>query len=89
MKKVIWLLLIPGILLASVAAVLAFAMGSSEPEWTCSCEAADWSYVGPNGSDESEAHFDATHHTTTCKRTDQAAKLMDRVFGVIFPEHEA
>ena len=88
MKKVVWLLLIPGLLLASIAVALVVLMESGEPEWTCSCENGEWSYIGPNGSDESKTHLDATGHSTSCKRTDQSAKFMDRVFGLIFPEHE-
>jgi hypothetical protein len=89
MKKTALLLLVPGLVLASLGVGLAVLMGSSDPNWTCSCENKEWNYLGPDGPDESRSHLDATGHTTSCERTDSSAKLMDRVFGFIIPGHEA
>ena len=90
MKKTAWLILIPGLALAGLGAALAVLMHVGDPKWTCSCAGTDrWQYVGPNGIEESGSHLDATGHTTSCKRTDWVAQVMDRVFGLIFPGHEA
>ena len=85
MKQTTWLVLIPGAILASLGVALIVLMNVGSPIWTCSCDDADhWQYVGPNGVAEGESHFDAARHTTSCKRTDRAAKVMDRVYGLIF-----
>jgi hypothetical protein len=90
MKKTAWLILLPSLVLASVAVALIVLINMGDPVWTCNCDSADhWHYVGPNGAEESEMHLDATGHITSCKRTDWAAKVMDRVYGLIFPGHEA
>ena len=88
MKTGAWFFLIPGLLLAVCAIALIAIMTIGTPEWSCSCSGSDhWSYKGPDMG-ESEKHFDATRHTTSCKRTDQSAKILDRVFGLLFPGHE-
>ncbi|MCC8627992.1 hypothetical protein [Xanthomonas vesicatoria] len=79
--------LIPGLLLAFAAIALAVLTGSGHPQWTCRCTGADrWHYLGAEGVAESNAHFDTTKHTTSCKRTDRAAQITDRVYGLLFPD---
>jgi len=87
-KKTAWLVFLPGVVAATLAVVLMVAMEASDPEWLCSCDAGDWHYVGPNGVEGGRDHLDATGHATSCKRTDGAAKIMDRVFDAIFPDQE-
>ncbi len=90
MTKTARFLLAPGFVFASLAIALIVLMSVGTPEWTCTCDGKDsWKYVGPNGIDQGSQHLDATGHATSCKRTDFSGKVMDRVFGLIFPEHEA
>jgi hypothetical protein len=88
-RSALLLLLVPGAVLATLGVGLALLMSLGTAVWTCSCAGGDnWSYVGPDGFEESSAHLDATGHETSCERTDWSAKVLDRVFGFIFPEHE-
>jgi len=90
MKSAVWLFLIPSAGLVALGATVAVLMDSGTPEWTCICDTADhWRYVGPNGIDESKSHFDLTGHSTSCRRTDRAARIQDKLFKVIFPDHGA
>lgn len=86
MRKAAYILLIPGLLLACAAITLAVLMASGTQQWTCSCDGADhWHYISAEGIPQSRSHFDTTKHATSCKRTDRAAKLSDRVYGLLFP----
>lgn len=87
MKKRIWLPLVSASVVAMFCITIAF-IEMADPEWTCSCGRNDWHYVGRDGVEESESHLVATGHMTSCKRVDQAARFMDRVYGFIFSGHE-
>ncbi|AOD13803.1 hypothetical protein PD5205_00522 [Xanthomonas fragariae] len=68
---------------------LAVLMESQDPQWTCSCEDSDhWHYVSSDEIEESESHLQATGHTPSCKRTDRIAKIMEQVYGIIFPDQK-
>lgn len=84
-KKRPWLILIPGAMVATLTVVVMLTIAASEPEWSCSCDAGEWHYVGPNGVNDGRDHLDATGHTTSCKRTDRAATVVDRMFDTISP----
>ncbi len=89
-RPMLLLLLVPGAVLATLGFGLGLLMSLSTAVWTCSCSGADsWSYEGPSGIEESSSHLDATGHETSCERTDWSAKVLDQIFGFIFPEHEA
>ena len=90
MKKTAWVIIVPGLLLATAAAALMILMSLGSPRWTCTCDGSDhWQYVGADGIHQGRMHLEAIGHSTSCKRTDWAAKVMDRVFSFIFPGHEA
>ncbi|MCW1976149.1 hypothetical protein FHY33_000255 [Xanthomonas arboricola] len=87
MKKMLVLALVTGVLATGAALGLAAHSALDGPEqWICQCDvAAHWHYSGPSGVAESEAHLLATGHTTTCRRMDHPARVMDRIFNAMFP----
>ncbi|PPV05910.1 hypothetical protein [Xanthomonas bromi] len=67
--------------------VLAVFGAVQSPEWACNCDGMDrWRYVGPDGIKESESHLRSTGHATSCRRNDRAAKITDRLYGLIFAD---
>jgi hypothetical protein len=81
------LALVTGVLATGAALGLAAHSAlDGQEQWTCQCDvAAHWRYSGPSGVAESKAHLLATGHPTTCRRTDHATRVMDRVFNAMFP----
>ena len=92
MKGITKIWFLPGLLMAAFAMVLILLMvvGNSTEEWTCHCKGPDhWQCKSASCQADATAHFDATRHTVSCKRTEWPVQIIDRVFQIIFPGNGA
>jgi hypothetical protein len=82
--KKIWLYTVSSFVCLGLFGIALMLIGSHTAEWECKCNVlSHWSYSGSNGMVESEKHFDAFRHSTSCKRVDWPIVVLDKVFGFI------
>jgi hypothetical protein len=62
-------------------------IGNFTEESECFCEGADhWKCAGASCSAEAKAHFDATRHTVSCRRTDWPMRTLDALTSWLVPK---